>query len=81
MAEGCVLRLMVYQWLETSNNVFQNIKLIIEESISEIQDDAIDRAHRVGKAHTYKTSGVKYKGIIVGFTTFRHRSFTAIRRI
>ena len=58
---------------ETSNNVFQNAKSIIEESSSEISDVAIDRAHRLGKAYTDKTSGVRCKSIIVRFTTFRHR--------
>ena len=58
---------------ETSNNVFQNAKSIIEESSSEISDVAIDRAHRLGKAYTDKTSGVRCKSIIVWFTTFRHR--------
>ena len=59
---------------ETSNDVLQNVKSIIEESSSEIPDVAIDRAHRIGKAYTDKTSGVKCKSIIVRFTTFRHRT-------
>ena len=44
---------------ETSNDVLQNVKSFIEESSSEIPDAAIDRAHRIGKASTDKTSGVK----------------------
>ena len=59
---------------ETSNNVLQNVRSIIEESSSEIPDVAIDRAHRVGNAYTDKTSGVKCKSIIVRFTSFRHRT-------
>ena len=59
---------------ETSNDVLQNVKSFIEESSSEIQDVAIDRVHRIGKAYTDKTSGVKCKSIIVRFTTFRHRT-------
>ena len=59
---------------ETSNDVLQNVKSIIEESSSEIPDVVIDRAHRIGKAYTDKTSGVKCKSIIVRFTTFRHRT-------
>ena len=59
---------------ETSNDVLQNVKSIIEESSSEIPDVAIDRAHRIGKTYTDKTSGVKWKSIIVWFMTFRHRT-------
>ena len=56
---------------ETSNNVLQNVRSIIEESSSEIPDVAIDRAHRICKAYTDKTSGVKCKSIIA---RFRHRT-------
>ena len=59
---------------ETSNDVLQNVKSIIEESSSEIPHVAINRAHRIGKTYTDKTSGVKCKSIIVRFTTFRHRT-------
>ena len=59
---------------ETSNDVLQNVKSITEESSSEIPDVVIDSAHRIGKAYTDKTSGVKCKSIIVRFTTFRHRT-------
>ena len=59
---------------ETSNNVLQNVRSIIEESSSEIPDVAIDRAHRVGNAYFDKTSGVKCKSIIVRFTSFWHRT-------
>ena len=59
---------------ETSHDVLQNAKSIIEESSSEIPDVLIDRAHRIGKAYTDKTSWVKCKSIIVRFTTFRHRT-------
>ena len=59
---------------ETSNNVLQNVRSITEESSSEIPDVAIDRAHRIGKAYTDKTSGVKCKSVIVRFTSFRHRT-------
>ena len=59
---------------ETSNDVLQNVKSFIEESSSEILDVAIDRAHRIGKAYTDKTSGRKCKNTIVRFTTFRHRT-------
>ena len=59
---------------ETSNDILQNVKSIIDESSSEIQDVAIGKAHRIGKACTDKTSGVKCKSIIIRFTTFRHRT-------
>ena len=56
------------------NDVLQNVKSIIEKSSSEIPDVAIDRAHRIGKTYTDKTSRVKWESIIVWFTTFRHRT-------
>ena len=59
---------------ETSNDVFENVKGLIEESKSEIPEVAIDRAHRIGKEYTDSTSGKKSKSIIVRFTTFRHRN-------
>ena len=59
---------------ETSSDVLQNVKSIIEESSSEIPDVAIARAHRISKAYTDKTSGVKCESIIVLFKTFRHRT-------
>ena len=57
---------------ETSNDILQNVKSIIEESSSEIPDVTIDRAHRIGKVYTDKTSGMKCESIIVRFTTFWH---------
>ena len=66
---------------ETSNDVLQNVKSIIEESNREIPDVSIDRAHRISKTYTEKTSGVKYKRIIVRFATFRHKTmFYHIRK-
>ena len=59
---------------ETSNDVFENVKGLIEESKSVIPEVAIDRAHRIGKEYTDSTSGKKCKSIIVRFTTFRHRN-------
>ena len=59
---------------ETSNDVLQNVKLIIEKASSEIPDVAIDRARRIGKAYNDKTSGVKCRSIIVWFTTFWQRT-------
>ena len=66
---------------ETSNDVLQNVKSIIGESNREIPDVSIDRAHRISKTYTEKTSGVKYKRIIVRFATFRHKTmFYHIRK-
>ena len=59
---------------ETSNDVSQNVKSIIEESSSELPDVAIDRAHRIGKAYSDKTSGggdVKAK---LSVYDYRHRA-------
>ena len=66
---------------ETSNDVLQNVKSIIEESNRERPDVSIDRAHRISKTYTEKTSGLKYKRIIVRFATFRHKTmFYHIRK-
>ena len=59
---------------ETSSDALQNVKSILEESSSKIPDVAIDRTQRIGKAYANKTFGVKFKSIIVWFTTFRHRT-------
>ena len=55
----------------------------VAESSYEIPNVAIDRTHRISKAYTDKTTGVKCKSIIVRFTTFRHRIMftTTIGRI
>ena len=59
---------------ETSNDVFENVKGLIEESKSEIPEVAIDRAHRIDKEYTDSTSEKKCKSIIARFTNFRHRN-------
>ena len=59
---------------ETSNDALQNAKSILEESSSKIPDVAIYTTQRIGKVYANKTSGVKFKSIIVWFTTFQHRT-------
>ena len=43
-------------------------KLIIEEAEVDIPEETIDRAHRVGPKKN------KNQGVIVDFSTFRHRT-------
>ena len=58
---------------ETSEDVLDKVKELIEEAEIEIPDDCIDRAHRVGKAFV-DTNGARKQQVIVRFTTWRHRT-------
>ena len=50
------------------------MKSLITESGCEIPDVVIDRAHQIGRGYKDKTRNVPCKGIIVRFSTFRHRT-------
>ena len=52
------------------NNALKNPAVKYQTS----QSRGLESAHRIGKAYTDKTSGVKCKSIIVRFMTFRHRT-------
>ena len=78
MADGCVLRSMVYQWLKMRHQTmfYKMLNQLLKNPAVMLQstDVAIDRTHWIGKAYTDKTSEMKCKSIIVWFTTFRHRT-------
>ena len=57
---------------ESSDDVFAKVKNI-EESEAEVDENHVDRAHRVGKPFVAE-DGVKKQQIIVKFTTWYHRT-------
>ena len=57
---------------ETSSDVLNKVKDIIDDSESEIPENVIDRAHRIGRKISH--NGEYTQSIIVRFTTFRHRT-------
>ena len=59
---------------ECSDDVLDKTKSLITESGCEIPDVVIDRDHRIGQGYKDKTRNVLCKSIIVGFSTFRHRT-------
>ena len=50
------------------------VKSLIKKTSCDITDIVIDRAHRTGKGYNVKKTNVRCKGVIVRFTTFRHRT-------
>ena len=65
---------------ETSDKVLVKVKTLIIETSCDIPDVVIDRAHRIGKVYNDKKTNVPCKTIIVGFTTFRHRTIFYLSR-
>ena len=59
---------------ETIEDVLDSVKNVFELAEVNIPDMVVDRAHRIGRIYKDRTSNENYKGIIVRFTTFRHRS-------
>ena len=59
---------------ETSDKVLSKVVDMCKEAGVDIPDTVIDRAHRIGKAYTDNKTKKNCKGIIVRFTTFRHRT-------
>ena len=53
---------------ENSDQVFEKVKSVIEESEAEVPDHFIDRAHRVGKPFV-DHDGTRKQQVIVKFTT------------
>ena len=58
---------------ETSSDVLEKVKKVSTESILEIPDSNLDRAHRIDKPYFDRIKKVKCKSIIVCFNTSRHR--------
>ena len=59
---------------ETSEDVLDSVKNLFELAEVNIPDMVVDRVHRIGPIYKDRTSNENYKGIIVRFTTFRHRT-------
>ena len=57
---------------ERSQDVFEHVVGMFEESGAGNADEYIDRAHRIGKTYFDKKSSKKCKSIVVKFTTFRN---------
>ena len=57
---------------ETEEDVMMAVKVAIREAGISIPDDAIDRAHRVGKGRI--VAGERRRQVIVRFTSFKHRT-------
>ena len=47
---------------------------LVKETSCDIPDVVIDRAHGIGKGYNDKKPNIRCKGIVVRFTTFRHRA-------
>ena len=45
-----------------------------KEGIQPIPDSVIDRAHRIGKVYRNNTDNVESQSVILGLSTFRHRT-------
>ena len=63
---------------ETSEDVLQLCMVKRNEAKLKIPEVVINRAHRIGKE--IENDGVKTKGIIIRFTTFRHRTMVRNRK-
>ena len=59
---------------ETTDEVLGNIKSLFNDAKVDIPDAVVDRAHRIGPSYKDKISNKNCKGVIVRFTTFRHRT-------
>ena len=59
---------------ETSEDVLDSVKNLFELAEVNIPDMVVYRVHRIGRIYKDRTSNRNCKGIIVRFTTFRHRT-------
>ena len=57
---------------ETSEDCMKKCKEIFEEIDVNVPDEAIDRAHSIGKSYVFED--IEYKAIIVKFTSWRYRT-------
>ena len=60
---------------ETSDEVLDKLKSLINKTSCDIPDVVIDKAHRIEKGYNDKKTNIRCKSIIERFTTFRHRMF------
>ena len=59
---------------ETSENISDSVKNLFELAKVNIPDLALDCAHGIGHIYKDRSSNKNCKGLIVRFTTFRHRT-------
>ena len=59
---------------ETADDALDKVKEKFTEAEVAIPEEVIDRVHRIGKPYKDRESGVMCPRIIVGFTTFRHKT-------
>ena len=59
---------------EISVDVLDSVKNLFELGEVNVPYIVVDRAHRIGRIYKDRTSNKNCKGIIVRFTTFRHRT-------
>ena len=57
---------------EKSDEVLQKVFDLITESETDIPNDVVDRAHRIGKPYQDSHSEIMCQSIMVKFSTFRH---------
>ena len=57
---------------ETSEDCMEKCKEIFEEIDVNVPDEAIDRAHSIGKSYVFED--IEYRAIIVKFTSWRYRT-------
>ena len=65
---------------EKSDEVLQKVFYLITESETDIPNDVVDRAHRIGKPYQDRDSEIMCQSIMVKFSTFRHRTLFYRRR-
>ena len=59
---------------ETSENISDSVKNLFELAKVNIPDLVLDCAHGIGHIYKDRSSNKNCKGLIVRFTTFRHRT-------
>ena len=59
---------------KTWDKVLDKLDSLVKETSCDIPDVVIDRAHGIGKGYNDKKPNIRCKGIVVRFTTFRHRA-------
>ena len=75
MADICTFELTAYpKNTNSSDDVLDSVKSLFKEAKVGIPESVNDRAHRIGFKYLDASSNNYCKSIIVGFTTFRHRT-------
>ena len=69
---------ILLKYIETSEDVSDSVKNLFELVEVNIPDVVVGRAHTIGHIYKDSASNKNGKGIIVRFTTFRHRTMLYI---